>query len=65
MLRCPRPIDEVNQYLLEEWGIVGGLNLQPFYPVHAKTMLMCVTEMNSREDIDLLVEALSSMEDAR
>ncbi|MBN1967197.1 MAG: aminomethyl-transferring glycine dehydrogenase subunit GcvPA, partial [Anaerolineae bacterium] len=24
MVRCPLPVDEVNDYLLEEWGIVGG-----------------------------------------
>jgi glycine dehydrogenase subunit 1 len=62
MLRCPRPVDEVNQYLLEEWGIVGGLDLERHYPSLAQTMLVCVTEMNSREDIDCLAQALGSME---
>jgi glycine dehydrogenase subunit 1 len=62
MLRCPRPVDEVNQYLLEEWGIVGGFNLESYYPSLAQTMLVCATEMNSREDIDCLVDALGSLE---
>jgi glycine dehydrogenase subunit 1 len=62
-LRCPRPVSEINEYLLDEWGIVGGYDLERNYPHMANTMLVCVTEMNSKEEIDLLVEALSSMEE--
>lgn len=58
-LRCPRPVDEINEYLLDEWGIIGGYNLEKDYPQLTNTMLVCVTEMNTREEIDLLVEALS------
>ncbi len=62
-LRCPRPVGEINEYLLDEWGIVGGYDLERDYPHMANTMLVCVTEMNSKEEIDLLVEALSKMEE--
>lgn len=58
-LHCPRPVDEINEYLLDEWGIIGGYDLGKDYPHLANTMLVCVTEMNTREEIDLLVEALS------
>jgi glycine dehydrogenase subunit 1 len=61
-LRCPGPIDEINEYLLDEWGVVGGYNLGKDYPGLDSTMLVCCTEMNSKEEIDLLVEALGSME---
>jgi glycine dehydrogenase subunit 1 len=62
-LKCPRPVDEINDYLLDEWGIIGGYDLGRDYPELANTMLVCVTEMNTKEEIDLLVEALSSMEE--
>ena len=62
-LRCPRPVAEINDYLLEEWGIIGGYDLQGDYPILSDTMLVCVTEMNSREGIDLLIEALTALEE--
>ncbi|MGQ9492742.1 MAG: aminomethyl-transferring glycine dehydrogenase subunit GcvPA [Anaerolineae bacterium] len=62
-LRCPRPVDEINEYLLEEWGIIGGYDLEKDYPDLANTMLVCVTEMNAKEEIDELVEALRSMKE--
>jgi glycine dehydrogenase subunit 1 len=62
-LRCPRPVGEINDYLLDEWGIIGGYDLGRDYPDLVNTMLVCVTEMTAKEEIDLLVEALSSMEE--
>jgi len=62
-LQCPKPVDEINDYLLNEWGIIGGYNLERDYPALANTMLVCVTEMTTKEDIDTLVEALGSMEE--
>ena len=61
-LRCPGSIDEINEYLLDEWGIVGGYNLSKDYPGLDSTMLVCCTETNAKEEIDLLVEALGTME---
>lgn len=58
MVRCPRPVDEINAYLLDAWGIVGGYDLSREYPHLQNTMLVAVTEMNSRQEIDSLVEAL-------
>ena len=58
VVRCPRPVKEINDYLLEEEGIIGGYDLGRDYSHLKDHMLLCVTEMNPREEIDLLVEAL-------
>jgi len=63
-LKCPAPVDEINDYLLEEWNIIGGYDLGRDYPDLEDTMLLCVTEMNTKEEIDTLVEALRSMEES-
>ncbi|MFL5801313.1 MAG: aminomethyl-transferring glycine dehydrogenase subunit GcvPA [Roseiflexaceae bacterium] len=57
-VRCPRPAAEVNA-ALREHGIVGGYDLSNDYPRLGNAMLLCVTEMNSKAEIDTLVEALA------
>ncbi|RME83351.1 MAG: aminomethyl-transferring glycine dehydrogenase subunit GcvPA [Caldilineae bacterium] len=57
-IRCPRPVSEINRFLLEEYGIVGGYDLSQDYPYLGDAMLLCVTEMNTRAEIDDLVDAL-------
>jgi len=59
VVRCPRPVDEINGYLLDERSIIGGYDLARDYPHLNQHMLLCVTEMTAREDIDLLAEALA------
>ena len=36
--------------------IVGGYDLGPAYPERAGQILLCVTELNTREDIDRLCD---------
>ena len=60
-LKCPMPASEVNQYLLEN-GILGGYDLGNDYPALKDHLLIAVTEMNSKEEIDMLVEVLKEME---
>src|SRR5262245_46671153 len=60
VVRCPHPIAEINAALRER-GIIGGYDLSQDYPGHENSMLLCVTEMNSRAEIDALVEALGSI----
>ena len=60
VLECPQPVAEINSHLLDE-GILGGYDLSQDYPSLANSMLVAVTEMNSREDIDALVEVLSEV----
>jgi len=55
-----RPVEEVNAHLLEH-GILGGYDLGQDYPALKDHMLVAVTEMNSKEDIDTLVEVLSEV----
>lgn len=55
-----RPAAEVNAHLLEH-GILGGYDLGQDYPSLRDHLLIAVTEMNSKDDIDALVEALSEV----
>jgi glycine dehydrogenase subunit 1 len=61
VVRCPVPVAEVNDYLLAEWGITGGYDLGRDYEHLAGHMLVCVTEVVPRGDIDALVEALAEV----
>jgi glycine dehydrogenase subunit 1 len=54
-------VEEINDYLLDQWGIIGGYDLGRDYPHLEDHVLLCVTEMNSREGIDALVEALEEV----
>lgn len=54
---CPRPVGQLNAALRER-GIIGGYDLAPDYPQLGDAMLLCVTEMNSRQEIDALVDGL-------
>jgi glycine dehydrogenase subunit 1 len=60
IIRCPRPVAEINA-VLRERGIIGGYDLARDYPYLGNAMLLCVTEMNSKADIDALVDALKSI----
>jgi glycine dehydrogenase subunit 1 len=58
-----RPVAEVNVHLLEH-GILGGYDLGQDYPALQDHMLVAVTEMNSKQDIDTLVQVLSEVSHA-
>jgi glycine dehydrogenase subunit 1 len=60
VLTCPRPAAEINEHLLEH-GILGGYDLSQDYPSLPNHMLIAVTEMNSKEEIDLLAEVLAEV----
>ena len=55
VIQCPAPPAEINKNLMER-NILGGLDVSGQVP---SGMLLCVTEMNAREDIDALVVALA------
>jgi glycine dehydrogenase subunit 1 len=61
VVRCPMPVAELNKHLLEDWCIVGGYDLGHGYPGMENYALLCVTEMNTQEEIDRLVKALWEM----
>jgi glycine dehydrogenase subunit 1 len=56
-VRCPRPVSRINRALLER-GVLGGYDLEADYPHARNEMLVCVTEMNARPQIDRLIAAL-------
>ena len=66
VVQCPIPPASINQRLLER-NILGGLDISALTNVHSaqevvnNAMLLCVTEMNSRTEIDGLVEALGAI----
>jgi len=53
----PGAPEELNQRLLEA-GIIGGLDLGRFYPELENSVLFCVTEKRTREEMDKLVHEL-------
>ena len=56
VVSCPEAPVKINRRLMER-NILGGLDVSDRFD---NGMLLCVTEMNSREDIDALVDALGS-----
>ena len=57
VVSCPAPPDEINRRLMTQ-NILGGLDVSDRF---ANGMLLCVTEMNTRGEIDALVNALSDI----
>jgi len=60
VVRCPGPVEEINDHLLDH-GILGGYDLGRDYPELKEHMLIAVTEMNSKEAIDDLVDVLAEV----
>jgi glycine dehydrogenase subunit 1 len=57
---CPKPVAEINDHLLEH-GFLGGYDLGQDYPSLKDHMLIAVTEMNTKEEIDALVDMLAEV----
>ena len=57
VVRCPIEPAEVNRRLLDR-GIIGGLDVSDLVP---NGLLLCVTEMNTREEIEALASALEEI----
>ena len=60
VVECPRPVKQINA-ILRERNIVGGYDLSSEYPHLGNAMLVAVTEMNTKEQIDALVNALAQV----
>lgn len=60
VVQCPKPVEEINTHLLDH-GILGGYDLSKDYPQLENCMLVAVTEMNTREDIDILCDVLKEV----
>ena len=59
LIRCPESATQVLERLRSANGIIGGLAISRFYAGRDNDLLVCVTETNTREQIDALVEALA------
>ena len=60
VVRAPAPARDLLARLAAERGITGGLPLSRYYPHRSHEFLVCVTETNSRAQIDALVEGLGA-----
>ena len=57
VVRCPMPPEQINRALRKE-QIIGGLDVSHLVN---NGMLLCVTEMNSRQEIDRLISILEAL----
>ena len=60
LIQCPRNPKEINKRLLEH-KIIGGLSVDKFYPELKDCMLVCITEMRTKEQIDRFVDVLANI----
>ena len=61
VVSCPRPAAEINERLLD-YHIIGGLDVSSSIP---NGMLLSLTELNTREEIESLAGALADIGGAR
>ncbi|HTX92236.1 MAG TPA: aminomethyl-transferring glycine dehydrogenase subunit GcvPA [Anaerolineales bacterium] len=57
---CPKPVEEINDHLLEH-GFLGGYDLGQDYPSLKDHLLVAVTEMNTKDEIDAMVDVLAEV----
>ena len=57
---CPKPVGEINAHLLDH-GFLGGYDLGQDYPDLKDHMLLAVTEMNTKDEMDALVDVLAEV----
>jgi glycine dehydrogenase subunit 1 len=57
VVKCPIAVRDVNNHLIEQ-GIIGGYDLGQDYAHLKDNMLLCVTEMNNKDEIDALIDGL-------
>jgi glycine dehydrogenase subunit 1 len=60
VVRAPKAATEILEKLRTDKNIIGGLALSRYYPDRPNEFLVCVTETNTREQIDALVEGLKN-----
>ena len=59
VLKCPKPANQIRDALLE-YKILAGLPLGSYYPELDDSLLLCATELNTVEGIDLLADKLEA-----
>ena len=61
VVELPRRAGEVNRMLRDRFGMIGGYDLGESYPEFERHMLIAVTEVNGKAEIDRLASALRSI----
>lgn len=61
VVRAPKNAEEILEGLRTENDIVGGLALSKYYTENDRDFLVCVTETNTKAQIDSLVEGLRNL----
>lgn len=61
VVRAPKQAEEILSNLTDEKSIIGGLSLSRYYDDNPNDFLVCVTELNTKEQIDTLVEGLRNV----
>lgn len=61
VVRAPKNANEILKKLRTENDIIGGLALSKYYSENDNDFLVCVTETNTKAQIDSLVEGLKSL----
>lgn len=59
-VKCPISSDKINKLLFDN-KIIGGLDLEKFYPELRNSLLFCVTEKRTKEEIDKLILMLQNL----
>jgi glycine dehydrogenase subunit 1 len=57
VVKLDKPTQEVNNYLITK-GIIGGLDLSNYFPNRKNEMLVCVTELRTKSEIDTFVKEM-------
>jgi glycine dehydrogenase subunit 1 len=60
VIQVQQPVSTVLN-VLKERGILGGVDLSTFHPELKNHILIAVTEMNSREDLDKFIQELTNV----
>lgn len=55
---------QINRRLLDK-GIIGGKDVSLEFPELGESMLFCTTELHSKSEIDMLINALESLEEVK
>ncbi|MGO4887128.1 aminomethyl-transferring glycine dehydrogenase subunit GcvPA [Anaerobacillus sp. MEB173] len=61
VVKLDKPVQDVNKQLLQQ-GIIGGYDLGRDYPELDGHMLIAVTELRTKEEIDILAKALGGLQ---
>jgi len=60
VIHLPKPVSEVHAGMLKA-GILFGLDLTQIYPELGQSVLLCVTELRTKDDLDKVVRGLEEL----